>query len=73
MNDSPINDYIEKRSYEYPPVGEQLDMLWHLLNTYGDLKATYKLEDGSTVLNPWFERLRLIKEDFPKPDIPPEE
>lgn len=45
--------YQRERRQEYPPIEEQLDMMWH------DKK------DGTNV---WFETIKAIKEKYPKPE-----
>lgn len=50
------NIYQKKRAVEYPRIQDQLDMLWHEINTNGSLSA-----DGE-----WFNRIKAVKEDNPK-------
>ena len=33
--------YAEKRADEYPPIGDQLDMLWHAIDDNSTLKTRY--------------------------------
>jgi len=33
--------YAEKRAHEYPPIGDQLDMLWHAIDDNATLKTRY--------------------------------
>jgi hypothetical protein len=47
--------YTRDRMKEYPPVAEQLDMIWHSVNNGLDLKNS-----------PWFTTIKTIKEKFPK-------
>lgn len=49
--------YDVKRSMEYPNLQEQLDMLWHELNSSGSLS-----NNGE-----WFTTIQNIKQRHPKP------
>jgi hypothetical protein len=49
--------YQAKRSSNYPQVVDQLDMLWHELNTSGSIST-----NGT-----WFNSIKDIKDQFPKP------
>jgi hypothetical protein len=51
----PTKDYKVVRSY--PAINEQLDMLWHEINTSGSLT------DGGN----WFNTIKEIKDNHPKP------
>ena len=33
--------YAEKRAHEYPPIADQLDMLWHAIDDNATLKTRY--------------------------------
>jgi hypothetical protein len=48
--------YQKKRSQQYPRISDQLDMLWHEINTTGSIST-----DGE-----WFNRIKGVKEDNPK-------
>jgi hypothetical protein len=48
--------YKDQRKSAYPPIGEQLDMLWHAMNE-GKIPRD----------NSFYESLKAIKEEFPKP------
>ena len=48
--------YISQRLSSYPPATEQLDLLWHAM----DSGATPKIE-------PWFSTIKAIKDAHPKP------
>ena len=48
--------YHVKRLYKYPYISEQLDMLWHELNTNGSITA-----EGE-----WFNAIKQVKEAHPK-------
>lgn len=52
-------EYFFKRAGEYPPGYEQLDMLWH------DINSGKSLKDGV-----WFNTIREIREKYPKTDTP---
>ena len=49
------SDHTERRAAEYPPVEEQLDMLWHAMNQGHMPKA-----------EPFFSTLQQIKQQHPK-------
>ena len=49
--------YQRDRQQNYPAIGNQLDMLWHELNTSGSISS-----DGS-----WFQSIQEVKEQYPKP------
>jgi hypothetical protein len=48
--------YGFRRMNEYPSLGNQLDMLWHELNTSGSISA-----DGT-----WFNAIKTVKDEHPK-------
>lgn len=50
------NIYQKKRSFQYPRIADQLDMLWHEINNNGSLS-----NEGE-----WFNRIKSVKEDNPK-------
>jgi hypothetical protein len=52
----PKKDYKVVRSY--PAINEQLDMLWHEVNTTGSLS-----DSGN-----WFNTIKEIKDNHPKPN-----
>ena len=53
--------YSYDRCNSYPDGFEQLDMLWHALNEGIDLKNSV-----------WFNKIKEIKEKYPKPEgVPP--
>lgn len=49
--------YQRDRHQNYPSIGNQLDMLWHELNTTGSLS-----DSGN-----WFNTIKEIKNNHPKP------
>lgn len=51
----PLKDYRAIR--RYPNMGEQLDMLWHELNTNGTISSN----------GDWFQTVQAIKDTYPKP------
>ena len=51
----PTKTYSEKRSGSYPTIGEQLDMLWHAIDTG-------TLDKNST----FYTRLKAVKDKYPK-------
>lgn len=50
-----LNSYRERRQAEYPPLAEQLDMLWHAMDR-GELPKA----------EPWYSTIRQVKEAQPK-------
>jgi 4-hydroxyphenylpyruvate dioxygenase-like putative hemolysin len=50
------NLYQRQRAAEYPKISDQLDMLWHAINT-GNLTTT----------SSFYTTLAAVKEQFPKP------
>lgn len=49
--------YQRDRQQIYPTISNQLDMLWHELNTSGSLTT-----DGN-----WFQSIQQVKQQYPKP------
>jgi hypothetical protein len=52
-----VMPYDVNRMHTYPSIGNQLDMLWHELNTSGSIST-----DGN-----WFQSIQQVKQQFPKP------
>ena len=50
------NQYKEQRAAAYPPIADQLDMLWHALNA-GALDTT----------STFYTALKVVKDTYPKP------
>jgi hypothetical protein len=48
--------YGFSRMNNYPTIGNQLDMLWHELNTSGSIST-----DGT-----WFQSIQQVKQQYPK-------
>lgn len=48
--------YQRSREQEYPSLGEQLDMIWHEINTTGSLTDTGE----------WFSAINGVKQKYPK-------
>jgi hypothetical protein len=48
--------YARDRIAEYAPVGEQLDQIWHTINSGIDIKESE-----------WFTNIQAIKKKHPKP------
>ncbi len=48
--------YISKRSTEYPSIGDQLDMLWHSMES-GEIEKSTQ----------FFNACKAIKDKYPKP------
>ncbi|MDO7909503.1 hypothetical protein Q6A49_03040 [Pseudomonas sp. 22-AL-CL-001] len=49
------SDHVKAREEDYPPLAEQLDMLWHAM----DQGATPKVE-------PFYSTLHAVKQKYPK-------
>lgn len=49
--------YSAQRQMNYPQITDQLDMLWHELNSSGSIS-----QDGT-----WFQSISEIKNQYPKP------
>jgi len=56
----PINpyEYAEKRRQEYPPIGDQLDALWEMLEPAGGTKA-----------HDMKQKILAVKAKYPKPSV----
>ena len=50
--------YFIKRMNEYPPLGDQLDMLWHMMNQ--------EIIPGKN--SEWYNTIAAIKDKYPKPE-----
>jgi hypothetical protein len=51
-----VMPYDSRRSHAYPTLPNQLDMLWHELNTSGSISTS-----GS-----WFNTIKTVKDNNPK-------
>lgn len=51
--------YERERAEAYPTLGDQLDMLWHAMESGEIPKATK-----------WFEKIQEVKKSIPKPEDP---
>lgn len=49
--------YQRDREHQYPKLGEQLDMLWHEINSNGSISAN----------GDWFNAIKEVKDAHPKP------
>jgi len=49
--------YVEKRRTEYPPIGDQLDMLWHSIDESAELKQKYFA---------FYEAIKAVKTKYSK-------
>ena len=54
--DNPDLDYSDKRQISYPTLAEQLDSLWHAIDSGVDLKQS-----------DFYKKNREVKQKFPKP------
>jgi len=52
-----VKSYITKRKTAYPPIGDQLDMLWHSIDESPELKTKYFK---------FYEACKAIKVKYPK-------
>ena len=53
----PVPTYDQARRQAYPPLGEQLDMLWHAMD-----------EGVLPVAEPWYSVIKAVKKRYPDPD-----
>jgi hypothetical protein len=53
-------EYARDRATEYPTIGDQLDMLWHAIDT-GDWTA------AKVKLTSFYTELKAVKDKYPKP------
>ncbi len=51
--------YIEQRQRAYPPIGEQLDMLWHSMDRD-------EIQGKGT---PFYNSIKLVKDTIKKPEV----
>ena len=51
------SNYAEQRRYAYPPVGDQLDMLWHTIDKDEKLQGKYF---------DFYQTLKTVKIKYPK-------
>ena len=51
--------YVTKRKAAYPPIGDQLDMLWHSIDKNPDLKTQYF---------DFYEAIKAVKVKYGKDD-----
>ena len=51
------SDYAQQRKNAYPPIGDQLDMLWHSIDQNPELKQKY--------FN-FYEAIKQVKVKYPK-------
>ena len=58
-NEPEKSKYAQQRRNAYPPIGDQLDMLWHSIDKNPDLKTKY--------FN-FYETIKAIKVKYPKND-----
>ena len=56
-NEPEQSDYVEQRRNAYPPIGDQLDMLWHSIDQNPELKQKY--------FN-FYEAIKQVKVKYPK-------
>lgn len=51
----PPYDYASSRAATYPPIAEQIDMLWHAMDA-----------DPAKRLEPFYSRIKAVKRAFPR-------
>ena len=54
-----VKSYIAKRKAAYPPIGDQLDHLWHSIDKHPDLKTQYF---------DFYEAIKAVKVKYGKDD-----
>jgi hypothetical protein len=52
-----LNTVYSNRLTEYPPIGDQLDMLWHSIDENAELKQKYFA---------FYEAIKAVKAKYPK-------
>ena len=57
LKDAEQSQYVEQRRNAYPPIGDQLDMLWHSIDQNAELKQKY--------FN-FYEAIKQVKVKYPK-------
>lgn len=55
--EEPVKEYENDRMMEYPPVGEQLDMLWHAIDANETLKTQFA---------DFYNSIKAVKDAYPK-------
>ena len=58
LADQAANGYKSARAASYPPLGEQLDLLWHAIDADADLKVK---------LAGFYNAIKTVKDANPKP------
>ena len=56
-NEPEQSAYVEQRRNDYPPIGDQLDMLWHSIDQNPKLKSEYF---------EFYEAIKAVKIKYPK-------
>jgi len=56
-NEPEQSDYAQQRRNAYPPIGDQLDMLWHSIDQNPELKQKYF---------DFYEAIKQVKVKYPK-------
>ena len=56
-NKSEQSKYVQQRKNAYPPIGDQLDMLWHSIDESPELKQKYFK---------FYEAIKAVKAKYPK-------
>jgi len=51
------SNYVQQRKNAYPPIGDQLDMLWHSIDQNPELKQKYF---------DFYEAIKQVKVKYPK-------
>ena len=58
LADQAANGYKSARAASYPPLGEQLDLLWHAIDADTDLKSKF---------SSFYNSIKAVKDANPKP------
>ena len=56
-NEPEQSAYVEQRRNDYPPIGDQLDMIWHSIDQDPQLKSKYF---------DFYEAIKAVKVKYPK-------
>ena len=57
------SQWLENRVKEYPSIGDQLDMLWHLM----DMEIIQGKWQSFGENDTWFNTIKAVKDKYPKP------
>jgi hypothetical protein len=60
-------NYRTQREGAYLSIEEQLDALWHELDTYGTISKTHTNSEGVEEDGLWYGLCKSVRTRFPKP------